>query len=300
MLKRFYRKFAPNPLDRLLRKAQKRQSRRFLIGWNRGLGDIALGLYAIIHRIREFIPDASITFLTRENLREGFSLLQGVNILIDPQLKRGVPIDVKGALKKLSVETNAFDEIIENPDPTYWVKWQIGKLVPLLHWNAEWDPLWERFGLEKGATYIGAHVQTETNYATWRNWPQAYWEELFVRITEKHNAKVLLFGYETNSSFSMKNVIDLRGKTKLLELLSIIKHCCAAIVVPDSGISSMTYFLNERFPIKVISLWADPNMGILKQNVASPNPFLKHVPLIGPEKNIAKIQVQDVERALFL
>ena len=32
-----------------------------MLFWNRGLGDIALGLYAIVHRIRESIPDAKIT-----------------------------------------------------------------------------------------------------------------------------------------------------------------------------------------------------------------------------------------------
>jgi len=56
----------------------------------------------------------------------------------------------------------------------------------------------------------------------------------------------------------------------------------------------MVYFLNETFPIKHISLWADPYMGILKQNVSSPNPFLQHIPLFGKDKNITNITVDEV------
>jgi hypothetical protein len=61
----------------------------------------------------------------------------------------------------------------------------------------------------------------------------------------------------------------------------------------------LTYFLNTSFPIKIVSLWADPHHGILKQNVASPNPLLKHTPVISPDrKNAALIAVEDVKRAL--
>ncbi len=71
MFKKLYRKFGPNPLDQMLKK---QSGKKILIFWNRGLGDIALGLFAIVHRIREFIPDSQITFLTRPNLRDGFLL----------------------------------------------------------------------------------------------------------------------------------------------------------------------------------------------------------------------------------
>ena len=77
-----------NPLDRIIKKARVRDQKRFLLFWNRGLGDIALGLYAIVHRIRESIPNAEITFLTRPNLYDGFVLLGGVNIIVAPDLKR--------------------------------------------------------------------------------------------------------------------------------------------------------------------------------------------------------------------
>lgn len=293
MFKKLYRKFGPNPLDKMLKEAKARGQKNILLYWNRGLGDIALGLFAIVHRIREFIPDAKITFLTRPNLRDGFLLLGGVEILVAPQLKRGDKVDVRTLLRSIGSDPAQFDLIVENPDPTHWVKWQLGKLTPLLLWQKEWDRLCEKFNLDPSQSYVGAHVQTETNYAHWRNWPPESWTALFEKITAG-GKKVLLFGFDNEPKFDIPGVIDLRGKTPLFELLSIIKNHCSALVVPDSGVSSMVYFLSEPFPITHISLWADPNMGILKQNVTSPNPYLKHVPLLGKDKNIANISVEEV------
>lgn len=293
MLKSLLQKILPNPLDLLLKKAQKKGHRRFLLVWNRGLGDIPLGLFAIVHRIRSYIPSAQITFLTRTNLRDGFILLGGVEILVAPQLKRGEPFEVNALLQELNVDPSTFDLIIEHPNPTQWVAWQRGTLTPKLHWQPEWDSLWERYGLDQAHTYVGAHVQTETSYASWRNWPVPYWEELFQKITAK-GMKVLLFGFEKTPAYALPGVVDLRGDTPLFSLLSIIKNRCSFLIVPDSGVCSMAYYLNETFPLKLISLWADPNMGILKQAVSSPNPALVHVPLIGAEKQIDRILPEDV------
>ena len=41
MLKKLWKKIAPNPLDRRLKKAAKQGCKSVLIPWNRGLGDIA-------------------------------------------------------------------------------------------------------------------------------------------------------------------------------------------------------------------------------------------------------------------
>lgn len=288
MFKKLLRKFGPNPLDKILENARSKNQKKFLLFWNRGLGDIALGLYAIVHRIREYIPDAEITFLTRANLHDGFVLLNGVKVIVAPNLKRGDTVDIRAL-----VDTSKYDVVIPSPDPTHWVKWQLGTLTPELHWQEEWDALCKKFDLDRSGKYVGAHVQTETNYASWRDWPLSSWQQLFENITAE-GKKVLLFGFETHPPFNMEGVIDLRGKTPLFELLSIIKNHCEAIVVPDSGISSMVYFLKENFPIKHISLWADPNMGILKQNVASPNKSLQHIPLIGKDKDITTISPEEV------
>ena len=195
--------------------------------------------------------------------------------------------------EELGISPESFDLIIDKPDPTYWVRWQLGKVTPRLVWRPEWDALWEKYPISSETRYIGAHVQTETNYATWRNWPTEHWEKLFLLLKER-GEKILLFGFAKEPRFDHPNIIDLRGETPLFDLLSIIKNRCHTLLVPDSGISSMTYFLDASFPIKIISLWGNPDMGILKQDVDSPNPLLKHVPLIGPRGNIAAITPEKV------
>ncbi len=110
----------------MLKRAAKKKSKSFLLGWNRGLGDIALGLYAIVHRIRERIPNAEITFLTRENLLDGFTMLGDVRILAAPDWKRGKVQSIRETLKKMGIDPKSFDLIIEWPSPTDWVAWQEG------------------------------------------------------------------------------------------------------------------------------------------------------------------------------
>ena len=100
MFRTFSRIFLPNRLDFICRYARLRHRKRILLAWNRGLGDIALGLYAIVERIHQLIPDAEITFLIRANLQDGFSLLRGVHTIVAPDWKRGEPYDVKETLKK--------------------------------------------------------------------------------------------------------------------------------------------------------------------------------------------------------
>lgn len=288
LLKRLYRKIGRNPLDRILKKAQNKGRNTFLIFWNRGLGDIALGLYAIVHRIHTYIPDAKITVATRSNLVDGFTLLGGVEVRVIEGLKRGDPIQLQD-----HIDLKTFDVVLENPNPTHWVQWQLGNLIPKLHWNKEWDQLCETFDLDPNQSYVGAHVQTETSYGHWRNWPIESWHALFEKITQG-GKKVLLFGFEQVPEFDIPGVIDLRGKTPLFSLLSIIKNRCEALIVPDSGVSSMVYYLQEEFPIKHISLWAETNMGILKQNVPSPNRLLQSIAILGKDKNIANITVDEV------
>lgn len=275
----------------MLKRTARKGGKRIILGWNRGLGDIALGLYAMVQRIRELIPDADITFLTRENLLEGFSLLEGVKAIAIPGWKRGESASVKEAARQLGLH---YDLLIEKPSPTDWVYWQHGKVTPRLKWNPKQDVLYEKFALPGDS--VGVQVVAETNYGLWRNWPRERWEELFRRFPQ---VKFLLFGYGETPKFSQENVIDLRGKTTLFELLSIIKHRCSALILPDSGISSMVYYLDASFPIRLITLWADPHHGILKQGVASPNPQLVHCPVVGERRDLATVSVDAVATQLF-
>lgn len=284
MLKKLWKKWGPNPLDQALRKAQKKGHRKILIPWNRGLGDIALGLFAIVHRIRTFIPDAEITFLTRPDLAEGFTLLGGVNIKVDPSMQRKKPY---------TVTIEGYDLVLDKADPSHWVTWQRGTLTPRLRWNPAWDMLCERFSLPNGC--IAAHVQCETGYYTERDWPSHHWDALFSSVDKPF----VLLGRKKDPIYSYPHVIDLRGEMSLFEMLSVIKNRCDALIAPDSGPLSMAYYLDTAFPLRVLSLWADPNHGVLKQNVPSPNPLLHHIPLISPNhKNAALIPPENVQAAL--
>lgn len=300
MIKKLWKKWGPNPLDLLLKRAQKKGKTRFLIVWNRGLGDIALGLYGVIHRIRSKIPEAKITFITRPDLQEGFQLLEKIDLLIAKDWKRKAPINLGETLKNLSVDPAAFDLVIANPDPTHWLKNEIGILTPKLKWQNKWDALCSRFPeLDPDAIYLGAHVHTETAYGYEKNWPFANWEKLFKHLSQKEKVRIILFGHGQSPSLALPNLIDLRGRTSFLEMLSIIKNRCSYLLVPDSGVLSMTYYLDASFPLKVVSMWADPRQGVLKQNVPSPNPQLVHTPLLGRGEDIRSLHVDEVYAALF-
>jgi ADP-heptose:LPS heptosyltransferase len=297
--KNLWRKYGINPFDALLKRARKQGDGRFLICWNRGLGDIPLGLYALVLRIRRFIPDAEITFLTRSDLYDGFKLLSGVQAVVDPEWKRGVAFDLDKSLLNTGLMRTDFDVILERPDPTHWLMWQLGKVVPKLEWDPQWDALAERFGLDKGKRYIGVHVQTETQYAYEKNWPLDYWHAFFKKACTEHGVGVVLFGFGSTPRFEGEGIVDLRGSTTLFEMLSVIKNCCSYLVVPDSGVLSIAYYIDASFPIEIVSLWADPNQGILKQNVASPNPLLRHRPLIAQNKDLRTVGVDRALETLF-
>ena len=286
MFKRLWKRLGPNPLDQMLKKGAKRGCKTVLIPWNRGMGDIALGLYAIVHRIKNVIPDAAITCVTRSDLEEPFQLLSGVDMIIDETWKRGAPYTLSPTLPH-------FDLVLDQADPSHWVTWQRGTLIPKMEWNEKWNDLHLRFHLPENC--VAAHVHCETNYYFERNWPSARWQELFNRIQQP----IILFGLKKEPLFKHPHLYDLRGETSFLEILSIIKHCCQTLIAPDSGILGLTYFLNVSFPLHVVSLWADPNHGVLKQNVVSPNPLLKHTPVISPNrKEAALITSQAVWEAL--
>jgi ADP-heptose:LPS heptosyltransferase len=297
-VRNFIRKFQPNVLDRLLQNVSQNSMQRVLIVWNRGLGDIALGLYTLCDRIRQFLPGAKITFLTRKDLEEGFALLKDVRALVDPYMTRGEEVHLEKCLSNFKTSIDDFDLVLEKPDPTRWLHWQLGKVIPRLRWEPGWDAFAKSFLL--AGDYIGIHLQTETGvfYSYEKNWPYEYWVELIEHLTQRKKQKVLIFGVKADPLIEMEGVTDLRGKTNLFELIAIIKRHCRALVAPDSGILSLLHYIEAVFPIRLVSLWADPRQGVLKQNVASPNPLLEHIPLIATDKNIKNITKKEVLQAL--
>lgn len=297
MFKTIKQRILPNPLDRLLKDHHKKNKKSFLIYWNRGLGDIPLGLYAICHKIRTWIPDARIVFLTREDLAEAFSMLEDVEVIIDKTIKRGQPY----SLHRAPVAIEQFDVVIEKVDTKRWLHWQLGKLTPKLKWKDQWDQLSKRFALGDAKDYLGVHVSSETSgyYGYEKNWSKGSFQKLFDKIAEKKGQKIILFGMKKEELFTGSHLIDLRGETSLFEMISLIKNQCSHLLAPDSGVLSITYYVYEEFPLKMVSLWADPRQGILKQRVPSPNSKLLHCPLIGDKECVENISVSQVFKSLY-
>lgn len=288
-----------HPLDLLLKPYVHLKSPRCLICWNRGLGDIPLGLYALCVRIRKTLPDAHITFLTRPDLEEAFCMLQKIDVIIDPQMKRGGVVDVKESLNRVGQNSALFDIVLEKVHATRWLRFQIGKVTPKLYWDSGWESEEHFFGLEASKSYLGVHVSSETSqfYGYEKNWSQASFQKLFDQLQGKQ--KILLFGFNPHPVFHGDHLIDLRGKTSLKQMIALIKQRCSHVLAPDSGILSMVYYVDEQFPLKVVSLWADPKQGVLRQKVASPNQLLQHHPLIGRKNLVENISVEQVLKALY-
>ncbi|EKE03073.1 MAG: hypothetical protein ACD_20C00273G0002 [uncultured bacterium] len=91
-----------------------------------------------------------------------------------------------------------------------------------------------------------------------------------------------------------------------MEALCILKNRCLYFISLDSGLLSLFYYLDVEFPIKLITLWGSKDVGILKQDVRSPNNKMIHVPLLyeknlsslTPEKLLENIYPKDIENLL--
>jgi len=230
------------------------------------MGDVPLGLYGVNLRIRQFFPDVEIIYLTRDDLLDVFSMLPHCTARAIPGMARGASPDLKG-----------YTPLLTNLDPTSDLPWLPGMVVPRLLLPKISLP----FSLE-GKRYIGMHVDTETGtyYGYEKNWSKANWEQLIQKVVENGGVPIL-FGKKKTSHFA--GVVDLRGETTLIELCSVLLNHCTTLVAPDSGILSTIYYVDSEKPLRVVSLWNDPNQGVLRQAVPSPNPLLEHIPLIGLE-----------------
>lgn len=278
--------------ERTLRDASRDRRHRFVFAWNRGLGDIALGLVPLFLRIRESDPESRIEVATRADLAQPFELAGVDAIHVVPGLARGAPVDVRAHAGPDAV-------VFDDPDPTRWLEGRRRDYPPRLRWRAEWNAMQGAVGdTAPGTVTVGAHVASETAqyYGYVKDWPAQRFCELFARFPS--DVRFLLFGSAASEPFEGPNVVDLRGKTSFLELLSIVRNRCRILVAPDSGVLTAAYYLDDDFDLDVISLWSDPRQGILKQGCASPNPSLRHVALRGEREDVRNVDVDTVATAL--
>jgi len=285
--------------DRAMARARGDARKRFLFFWNRGLGDIALGLVPLFLRIRKEVPGAVIEALTREELRPAFELAGADVIQGVPGLEREARVELPRACASLGIELEAFAAAFDYPDPNRWLDGRRTEYPPVLAWPAAWDRLADRFEIPRRRRVIAAHVNTETAsyYGYVKDWPAAAWRELF-RRHDGDDVQWLLIGQGAGTAYAGPNITDLRGRTTLPELLSLVRHRCTALVAPDGGVLTMTYYLDAQFPLAVVSLWSDPRQGILLQGCPSPNARLRHTPLVAPGEDLRKLSVDAVAAAV--
>ena len=277
--------------DRALRDAVRSGRHRFVFGWNRGLGDIALGLVPLFLRIREADKLARIEVVTRQDLAQPFQLAGVDAIHVVPSLARDAVVDLSSFAGPDAV---AFAE----PDPTRWLEGRRREHPPRLSWRAQWNALADALVTDDPhVVTVGAHVASETAqyYGYVKDWPADSFDALFSRFP---GVRFVLFGNEARSSFAHRNLVDLRGRTSFLELLSVVRNRCRILVAPDSGVLTAAYYLDETFSLDVISLWSDPRQGVLKQGCDSPNAMLRHVAIEGAREDVRNIAVDTVAAAL--
>lgn len=287
--------------DRALAAAVHDGRSDFVFGWNRGLGDIALGLCPLFARIRSRIAGATITVFTRADLTDALHLTDADRVVAVPGLVRGAPVDLAAAAATTGAIIAAGALRFADPDPTRWLDGRRTEHPPVLRWDAAYDAKADALlPAQDGVVTIGAHVDSETAqyYGYVKDWPPAHWRALFARHADARRVRWVLFGNAANTPYRQDNVHDLRGRTSFLDLLAVVRTRCRILVAPDSGVLTVAYYLAGSAPLDLVSLWSDPRQGILKQGCASPNPALRHTPLIGRDEDVRNIAVDAVAGAI--
>lgn len=300
-LRRWADRIAGDPFERALDAAAREHRDRVVFYWNRGLGDIALGLVPMFARVRERLPGAAIEVVTRTELVEPFRLTDAAAIHAVPGLVREGDIGADAACARLPVDPRAGALAIGRPDPTRWLAGARAPAPPRLRWNASLESLAAPF-VDPTDTrpWIAVHAHTETarHYRTVKDWPADRWRALFAQAAVRSEARFVLLGHGREPALDGPNVVDLRGRTRFLELLALVRTRCRGLVAPDGGILNAVYFLDADFPITVVSLWADPRQGLLKNGAISPNPRLEHVAITAPGGDLGAIGAGEVLAAL--
>ncbi|MEP7329003.1 MAG: hypothetical protein ABI777_07310 [Betaproteobacteria bacterium] len=289
------------PFDRALDAAIKTGNRDFVFGWNRGLGDIALGLVPLFARIRARCPDSRIVVVTRPDLAEMAALAGVDDVVIVDDLARDAPVDPLRMAENRGIVFRHPPTVFADPDPTRWLDGQRQTFAPRLVWDASRDAQALHFAPPiDGRIVIGAHVNSETAqyYGYVKDWPAESWRALIARFPAERGVQWLLFGNAPQPRFEFSNVTDVRGSTSLHELLALVRTQCRVLLAPDSGILTAVFYLEQNRALDVVSLWSDPRQGILKQGCASPNPALKHHALLGRDDDVRNLSVDDVDHAL--
>ena len=287
------------PFERALAHGRRNPGEGVLMLWNRGLGDIALGVVPLMLAARDALPEAPITVLTRADLAAPFALTPASRVIPVPGLQRGASMDLEAACERVGIDAKAFGVVLAAPDPSRWLAHGRDPRPTRLSWRPEWDALAAPLLPATAATLVAAHVSSETarHYGYVKDWPAERWRALLAEFPAGSGVHWVLLGLSGEEAFPGDNVTDLRGRTDFPALMAVIRRS-RVLLGPDSGVLSCAYFIADPRPLAVISLWADPRQGVLKRGEPSPNPSLVHVPILAPGEDMARLAVAPVAAAL--
>lgn len=286
-LRNFIRALTPNPFLQVLKKLPQKAS--IAIFWNRGLGDIPLELKALINTIFEYIQEAKITIITREDLYQGFTLLDPrLTILTSRHLKRKATEDYDKIFKDLDLDKTSFDHIFYKPDPAYWVKKQKQGLEIKLKWN---ESFFKPLDIPSNKPKAFLHIHSETIYGFEKNLPKQSWDIIIADLKSK-GYYTLALGFEKKDHFDVD--LDLRGTTDLYQILSTMQEGSCLFIGPDSGLLNMLYYLDVQIKMHLISFWANTSVGLLKQGSCSANKHLKHDIIIANNQNLSTLNPSEI------
>ena len=287
-----------DPYERALHAAARNPPARLVYFWNRGLGDIALGLVPMFQRARECVPRTAIEVVTRPDLAEAFALTDADIVHVAPSLVRDDARTLAHACAQLASDPRIGALVFDDPDPNRWLAIAPARCTPRLNWNSALDTRAPRVDAEPPC--IAVHVSTETaqHYGYTKDWPAQRFRELFAIALRDSAARFVLLGHRADEPFEAPNVVDLRGRTGLIEMIAFVRTRCAALLAPDGGVLNAIYWLDAQFPIRVVSLWSDARQGVMRARAPSPNRDLVHVPLVGAHRDVANVGVDRVVDAL--
>lgn len=285
-LKTLIRLLTPNPLKVILKKLPKDAAICFF--WNRGLGDIPLEIYPFIYTLKKALPAAKITVITRDDLVNGFKLLPfDLELYSSDLLVRKQKEHHGDILKSLNLDVFSFDYIFTSPDTNYWLKKEKQGMPIFLNLPEQQD----MFPLKSSTKPLALlHIDSETTYGFEKNLSVEFWHKLISNLHLRGYDTVAL-GHKQKGHLDVS--YDLRSKTTLFEVIDLVKSPNALFIGPDSGLLNILYYLKDPIPMRLISYWANTNVGLMRQKTLSLNPKLIHHALIAKEGDLKHLEVAD-------
>ena len=280
-LKRWSRSRRPRARHRVRARAcapRERAGRRdFVFAWNRGLGDIALGLVPLFARIRAQDP--------RQPHRGRHARRSGGGVRArrrgrDPRRARHwsarSPVDPsRRPMRRRASRCPLGDRVRRSRSDALARRAAAGVSAFACAGDAEWNALADdrcaaepRRHRDRRARELGDRAVLWLREGLARRRVAGA-----VRaVSASRNVRWLLFGnVRATTSSRRRTSSTCAGRRRSSSCSPSIRNRCRILVAPDSGVLTAAYYLADDFPLDVISLWSDPRQGILKQGCPSPN-----------------------------